>query len=193
MGESTTYIDVVATSCVYDGVNDCYIYGTGLACETEGHCGVLGMMRSSIYKKGGCYLTNAVGLIDSDQYRGEIKYIYRDRMPLWVRAQHIAFVRWSRLRWWERLFKNLDRLVDETMQVILCNPLEYAPYRVGDICGQLVPLTFDRVEVEEVNELNDTERGDGGFGSTDQIHPVDIQSGDGSDGSDDYNDNSDGS
>ena len=43
-------LDVIATDVEYDSTNDVYIYHTGLACETEGHMGVLGMMRSSIYK-----------------------------------------------------------------------------------------------------------------------------------------------
>ena len=32
-------MDVFATSMEYDREHDCYIYHTGLACETEGHMG----------------------------------------------------------------------------------------------------------------------------------------------------------
>jgi dUTP pyrophosphatase len=39
-------------------------------------------------------------------------------------------------------------------------------YEVGDKIAQLIVLPFPEVEWEEVSELSDTERGDGGFGST---------------------------
>lgn len=39
-------------------------------------------------------------------------------------------------------------------------------YEVGDKIGQIVVVPFPRVEFEEVKELSDTLRGDGGFGST---------------------------
>lgn len=39
-------------------------------------------------------------------------------------------------------------------------------YDVGDRVGQLVILPFPKVELEEVKELSDTERGIGGYGHT---------------------------
>lgn len=39
-------------------------------------------------------------------------------------------------------------------------------YNVGDKIGQLIIMPYPKIEFEEVNELNETERGDGGFGST---------------------------
>ena len=44
-------LDVKCTSVEYDRINDVYICGTGLACETTGHMGVLGMMKSGVYKR----------------------------------------------------------------------------------------------------------------------------------------------
>ena len=161
-------LDVIATSLEYDDVNDVYIYGTGLACETEGHMGVLGMMKSGIYKKGDCYLTNAVGLIDSDQYRGEIKYIYRSRVPAGMRSMHAAIAVWNGKSTWYRL---THRFYDEYLKqhkYVLAHIFDYAPYQPGDVCGQLVPLSFDKMKVEEALELSETERGTGGFGSTDK-------------------------
>lgn len=160
-------MDVKCVTLNYDRDNDVYIYGTGLACETTGHMGVLGMMKSGVYKHGDCYLTNAVGLIDSDQYRGEIKYIYRSRTPIWVRAIHAALRDWSCRSVWYKMFHKLDNLYDHYMKDIEEHIYEYAPYGIGDVVGQLVPLTFDTVEVVEVDELSKTERGTGGFGSTD--------------------------
>lgn len=40
------------------------------------------------------------------------------------------------------------------------------PYNIGDRIGQIVILPYPSVEFEEVSELSETERGDGGFGST---------------------------
>ena len=39
-------------------------------------------------------------------------------------------------------------------------------YVIGDKVGQLILMKLPWVEVEEVDELSDTDRGEGGFGST---------------------------
>lgn len=39
-------------------------------------------------------------------------------------------------------------------------------YDVGDRVGQLIILPYPHIEFEEVDELSDSERGEGGFGST---------------------------
>jgi len=39
-------------------------------------------------------------------------------------------------------------------------------YNVGERCGQLIILELPCFEMEEVNELSDSERGCGGYGST---------------------------
>jgi len=41
-----------------------------------------------------------------------------------------------------------------------------ADYNVGDRVGQLVILPYPSIETEEATELSSTERGDGGFGSS---------------------------
>lgn len=42
------------------------------------------------------------------------------------------------------------------------------PYNVGDRIGQLIVLPYPSVNIEEVDELSDSIRGEGGFGSTGQ-------------------------
>jgi dUTP pyrophosphatase len=42
----------------------------------------------------------------------------------------------------------------------------FAVYEVGDRIGQLVILPYPQIELVEVDELNDTARGLGGYGST---------------------------
>jgi dUTP pyrophosphatase len=39
-------------------------------------------------------------------------------------------------------------------------------YSVGDRIGQLVIMPYPKVEFEEVDELSETSRGSGGYGST---------------------------
>jgi len=39
-------------------------------------------------------------------------------------------------------------------------------YKVGDRVGQLIIMPYRQIEFEEVEELSDSERGEGGFGST---------------------------
>lgn len=41
-----------------------------------------------------------------------------------------------------------------------------ADYNVGDRIGQLIILPYPTIEPEEVQELNSSERGEGGFGSS---------------------------
>lgn len=159
-------MDVFAVSVEYNINFDCYIYHTGIACETTGHMGVLGMMKSSIFKHGDAYLVNAVGLIDSDQYRGEICFIYKNRESIEERTIRIVSVNRAKKSIWYRLTHSWDsdyryELINQTNKALI-----YKPYKVGEAIGQLVPLTFDNIEIQEVTELSETERGDGGFGSS---------------------------
>jgi dUTP pyrophosphatase len=39
-------------------------------------------------------------------------------------------------------------------------------YKVGDRVGQLIIMPYPQVQFEQVDELSDSDRGDGGFGST---------------------------
>ena len=160
-------MDVFATSVEYNFTHDCYIYHTGLACETSGHMGIFGMMKSSIFKHGDAYLTNAVGLIDSDQYRGEIIFVYKNRDSIEERATREALKVWNgysfiaklRCRWEDEYLFQLMKQIEQAES--------YKPYEVGEAIGQLVPMTFDQIEIQEVIELSETERGSGGFGSSD--------------------------
>ena len=46
------------------------------------------------------------------------------------------------------------------------NGLDSLAYKVGDRVCQLIIIPHPIIELEEVSELNNTERGEGGFGST---------------------------
>ncbi len=137
-------LDLTATSLEYK--NGRYIYGTGLAFEIpEGHVGLL-FPRSSINKYD-LRLTNCVGVIDSG-YRGEVKFVFendgiipREEIP-------------------EEVIKALSNSGIEKKEYMR------KLYNVGDRIGQLIVMPYPEMKVQEVKELSDTERGDGGFGSS---------------------------
>jgi dUTPase len=41
-----------------------------------------------------------------------------------------------------------------------------APYKIGERICQMIILPYPKIELVEVTELSETERGDGGFGHT---------------------------
>jgi dUTP pyrophosphatase len=45
-------------------------------------------------------------------------------------------------------------------------PEEGPVYEVGDRVGQIIIMPYPQISFEEVEELSETERGEGGFGST---------------------------
>ena len=111
-------------------------YGLGIALEIPK--GFVGLVfpRSSI-RKTGLQLSNSVGVIDSG-YRGELQATFN------------------------KLFGS-EGMYDE-MKVNEMQPNEY--YKVGDRVAQIMIIPHPPIEFEEADELSDTERGEGGFGST---------------------------
>jgi dUTP pyrophosphatase len=111
-------------------------YGLGIALEIPN--GFVGLVfpRSSI-RKTGLQLSNSVGVIDSG-YRGELQATFN------------------------KLFGG-EGMYDE-MKVKEMQPNEY--YKVGDRVAQIMIIPHPPIEFEEAAELSDTERGEGGFGST---------------------------
>lgn len=134
-------MDLIATSINTD--NDDYIeYGTGLAIEIpDGYVGLI-FPRSSNSKKD-LLLCNSVGVIDSG-YRGEIK----------LRYKRIISTSSEKFNIQENLFSSPSIY------------LEIDHYKIGDKVGQIIILPIPFIEFTEVDKLSQTERGDGGFGST---------------------------
>lgn len=135
-------MDMTAISVDYDVEKDMYIYHTGLALESDYGYGTFLFPRSSNCKTE-AYLTNHVGIADSAIYRGEIQLRYKNRDRY-------------RKSFWEWI----------TGKVNVERALKFVPYNVGDRVGQMVVLPYPQVIVEEVEELSETVRGTGGFGST---------------------------
>jgi dUTP pyrophosphatase len=111
-------------------------YGTGIAVEIPD--GMVGLVfpRSSI-RNTGLQLSNSVGVIDSG-YRGELQATFNKTF-------------------------GSESMYDE-MKVKEMQPNEF--YNVGDRICQLVVIPTPVITVKEVDELTETERGHGGFGST---------------------------
>lgn len=115
------------------------VYHTDIAVEIPDGCVGLLFPRSSNCKKD-LWLTNSVGVIDSN-YRGEITFKYR---PI-------------------DTYSN-DYLEDDKCRINYNNKGHI--YEAGDRVGQLVVIPIPDVIVNEVEKLTETDRGDGGYGST---------------------------
>lgn len=158
-------MDVVPIDVEYDAVHDCYIYHTGLACEFPEGVSCKGMMKSRNYKTE-AILTNGVGLIDPT-YRGEIQFRYKNRKSLNDTEMDETIIMYLLAPWYRKITrKQREALMAECNHKSHYDPLDLAPYKVGESMGQLVFEITPDVDVTEVNELSETERGKGGFGST---------------------------
>lgn len=124
------------------------VYGTGLAFEIpEGYVGLV-FPRSSNAKTN-LYLTNSVGVIDSG-YRGEVTFKYKVAHNV---SSMIQFL-------WQKYVRKMDPMN------VRVNALAYNVHKVGDRIGQIIIIPYPQIEFVETDELSETERGDGGYGST---------------------------
>lgn len=145
-------LDLTAVSKTFDEYGN-VVYGFGLAFEIpEGYAGFI-FPRSSNHKSG-LLLTNSVGVIDSS-YRGEVtaKFATRSVISMPRRLWHrLKFIFTCELRGYNTCtWHNFN---------------EDANYNIGDRVAQMVIMPYPKVEFVEVDELSDTERGTGGYGST---------------------------
>jgi dUTP pyrophosphatase len=111
----------------------------GLGFATEIPQGMMGIMvpRSNLTRHF-WVLNNSYGVIDSD-YRGE----------------------------WMAIFTPLTwKYDDEGIENFPVRLEDEFPYAVGERVAQIYFQKIDDVVLEEVDELSDTDRGEGGFGST---------------------------
>ena len=116
--------------------NNTATYKTGLAVEIPEGHVGLIIPRSSIYKTGNRQ-SNCVGVIDSG-YRGEL--LVKHDVSTGV----------------------LAALIDNDTETYAA----LNPYKKGDRIAQLIIIPYPQIELEEVMELSDSSRGEGGFGST---------------------------
>ncbi len=133
-------MDLVATTKTRNEQFGFIEYGTDIAVEIpEGYVGLI-FPRSSISKTYHS-LSNSVGVIDSS-YRGPISFRFFANGP--------------------HVFKSLYKSGIINLEFELKNSL----YEIGDRIGQLIIMPYPKIEPIEVDELTETARGSGGFGST---------------------------
>lgn len=131
-------LDLTAVSKSFDEFGNT-VYDTGLAFEIpEGYVGLL-FPRSSNAKTD-LRLTNSVGVIDSG-YRGSVLFKYRNDN-----------------------YANLSSKDRRDLQggILAFN----GDYAVGNRVGQLIIMPYPKVKLVEVDELSETERGEGSYGSS---------------------------
>lgn len=161
-------MDLYAVSYNWDEEYDFYEYHTGLKMESLDHTGAFLFPRSSI-RKTNCYLANSVGIADIMIYRGEIILCFKDRTSAEMRIKNAGneafFETLTTSSTSEAM--NAKKKAEDEMKKRLKN-LEFAPYRdLSKAVGQMVVSEYTKVIFNEVDKLTDTERGEGGFGSTD--------------------------
>ena len=112
------------------------VYGSGVAMEIPQ--GYVGLVfpRSSNAKKD-LILSNSVGVIDSG-YRGEISFKFKPH--------------WSYASMWE--------------PSVYLKRKEGKDYRIRERIGQIIIMPYPEIEFVEVEELSDSDRGGGAYGSS---------------------------
>lgn len=143
-------MDLTAVSKTFDEYGN-VVYGFGLAFEIpEGYAGFI-FPRSSNHKSG-LLLTNSVGVIDAG-FRGEVTAKFATRS--WMTQP-------------EKLIERIRYFIkgDYSGRLNSFAVFNERNYDIGDRVAQMVILPYPKVEFVEVDELSDTERGTGGYGST---------------------------
>jgi dUTP pyrophosphatase len=155
--EGDAGFDLTAVSVIT--ANDYIEYGTGLAVEIPvGHVGLI-FPRSSVTSKD-LMLKNSVGVIDSG-YRGEIKFRFNVvRQSIRNEATEEDYIHYF----------SVKGITDpKEMEFVRSEGLvRYSPnlYEVGERIGQMMILPIPTIEFEEVDELSESQRAEGGYGST---------------------------
>lgn len=164
-------MDVVATKIDFIPDEDVFLYHTGISMESNRNLGLFVMLRSS-NKRTNFYLANGVGLVETFIYRGEICLAFKCRDSSLSIISRNATETWNDRTSWEKIStffgfgKSYAEIYDEEYTRYYNNIYDLAPYNVGERIGQLVFLNFPEIELERVEELSKTVRGEGGFGSS---------------------------
>ena len=146
--EGDAGIDLTATSKWYDEHGN-VCFGTNRAFEIpKGYVGLLFPRSSNAGKQ--IILSNSVGVIDSG-YRGEVMLKFKSTVRV------LSFGSLLNIMYY--LFGKVPKKI---------NVKNYygKSYEIGDKVGQIIILPYPKIEFEESEELSETERNTGGYGST---------------------------
>ena len=139
--------DLYADSIGYDEFGNT-VYGTGISMEIpEGYVGLV-FPRSSIAKKD-LLLSNAVGVIDSG-YRGEIMAKFK---PTFNTMNPLKL-------WWQVCVRRLSAVDLDVYSI------HRAEYKLGERIAQIIIVPYPEIEFELSDELSESDRGEGGYGSS---------------------------
>lgn len=155
--ETDCGMDLTAVSKTTDEYGN-VVYGFGLAFEIpEGYAGFI-FPRSSNYRSG-LLLTNCVGIVDSG-YRGEVMAKFASRYVI-ARPQRLV----DKIKMLFETKKSFKKTTCYDVNITACwdNKMNY---NVGDRVAQMVILPYPKVTFVEKEELSETDRGEGGYGST---------------------------
>ena len=158
-------MDITAIGMDYDELHDCYVYHTGIYCESPRDIGCFLMPRSSNAKTD-AYLTNSIGLIDTYTYRGELMLKFKNRTDWYSIVHDQVISEYLQLSWWKKLTFDYTKCFMKHHSHFIEHFDDYAPYEVGDRIAQMVWVRFPKIDLNVVDKLSETDRGEGGFGST---------------------------
>lgn len=149
--------DLYAVSVEYDEDMDCYVYHTGVSIKVPvGYS--LDVIPKSRHRKTNSYMPNTPGDVDPG-YTGEILVNYKPRVP----RKLVLYI--------DRLILVLDKLIvikyhfiDNILEKLSkeLNP----PYGAGEAIAQCYLTPHPDIKFNVVDKLPETERGEGGHGST---------------------------
>lgn len=135
-------LDLTAVSRFFDTDGN-VVYGTGLAFEIpKGYVGLL-FPRSSLSKRD-LSLANSIGVLDSG-YRGEVTFKFRPNGGFF--DEDVADSDDYDHTWF--IDKEGSRIYD-----------------IGERIGQIIIIPYPQIEFVESEELSDSKRGNGCYGST---------------------------
>ena len=144
-GDAGMDLTAISRTCDIDGN---MVHGTGVYLEIP--MGFVGLLfpRSSICKQD-LTLSNAVGVLDSG-YRGEVMFKFKPTLSIYSKTT-------------ESYNADFD---SNTMELGFPESEFFECYKIGDRIGQLIILPYPKIEFKVVDELSTSERGEGGYGST---------------------------
>ena len=151
----------------YDEINDTYRYHTGIALESPDDYSVLLFPRSSNLKTD-LYMPNSVGIADTAIYRGEIIFCYKSRISTYERSSIVGLKAYMQAKLNCKTEQEAEQASSEARVRIMemTRNLEFAPYKPGDRIGQMVIVKRLKMNFLPVEELSESDRGTGGFGSS---------------------------
>lgn len=155
-------MDITAIKGEYDSKRDCYVYHTGLAFEIPKGYGMFLLPRSS-NRNTEAYMTNHVGVIDSG-YRGELLVCFKNRTSATITNALLNIAECFTLINSKDFSVKILELISSIKNKDYVK--ENAPYKAGDRIAQIVILPYPQIKFIEVEELSESERGEGGHGST---------------------------